>query len=77
MNLFDPELQLINTKRVIKNKSEGLLNELKKIKVQTRLVVDYQKRNNCKTFYSSTKLIAKDSGIDEAFKSMPESIMQK
>ena len=29
--------------------------------------------NNCKVFYSSTKLIASDSGIDEAFKSMHQS----
>ena len=34
LNLFDPELQLINTKPVIKNKVKELLRELKKFKVQ-------------------------------------------
>ena len=33
LNLFDPELQLVNTKPVIKNKLKALLNELKKFKV--------------------------------------------
>ena len=32
-NLFDPELQLINTKPMIKNKLKQLLSELKKFKV--------------------------------------------
>ena len=32
LNLFNPELQLINTKPVIKNKLKGLLNELKKFR---------------------------------------------
>ena len=38
LNLFDPELQLIKTKAVIKNKLKKLLSELKKFKVQTILV---------------------------------------
>ena len=33
-------------------------------------IKDYKKRNNCNIFYSSTKLIASDSDIDDAFKSM-------
>ena len=33
LNLFDPELQLINTKPMIKNKLKKLLSELKKFKV--------------------------------------------
>ena len=33
LNLFDPELQLINTKLVIKKKLKELLSELKKFKV--------------------------------------------
>ena len=33
VNLFDPELQVINTKPVIKNKLKELLSELKKFKV--------------------------------------------
>ena len=32
LNLFDPELQLINTKPMIKNKLKELLSELKKFK---------------------------------------------
>ena len=60
LNLFDPELQLINTKPVIKNKLKELLNEL--------LVLGYQKRNDCKIFHSIAKL--SDSDIDEAFKSL-------
>ena len=34
LNLFDPELQLINTERIIKNKLKELLTDLKKFKVQ-------------------------------------------
>ena len=60
---------------MIKNKLKELLSELKKFKVQTILVLDYKKRNNCKIFHSSTKLITSDSDIDEVYKSMPQSIM--
>ena len=42
LNLFDPELKLINTKPVIKNKVKKLLSELKKLKVQTILVLEYK-----------------------------------
>ena len=56
-NLFDPELQLINTKPVIKNK---FLRELKRFTVQTILVVTCKKGNDRKIFYSSAKLIAGD-----------------
>ena len=48
-----------------------------KFKVQVILVLDYKKRNDRKILYSSTKLIASDSDIDEAFKSMQQSIMRK
>ena len=48
---------------------------MEKFKVQTTLVLDYKKRNNRNIFHSSAKLIASDSDIDEAFKSMDESIM--
>ena len=48
LNLFDPELQLINTKPMIKNKSKELLSQLKNFKVQTILVLDYNKRNDHK-----------------------------
>ena len=40
LNLFDPELQPINTKPIIKNKLKRLLSELKNFKVQAILVVD-------------------------------------
>ena len=40
--LFDPELQLINTKPMIKNKIKELLSELKKFTVQTILALDYK-----------------------------------
>ena len=52
LNTFDSELELINTKPMIRIK-------LKEI------------------FYSSAKLIASDSDIDEAFKFMHQSIMRK
>ena len=68
LNHFDPELQLINNIPVIKNKLKELLSKLK---------IDYEKINNCKIFYSSTKLIASDSDIVEAIKSMHQSIMTK
>ena len=76
-NLFDPELQLINTKPVIKNILKELLSELKKFKVETILVLDYKKRNDCKIFHSNAKLIASDSDIEEAFKSIHQSNMTK
>ena len=63
-NFFDSELQLINTKPVIKNKLKDLLNELKKFIAQTILVLDYKKRNDYKIFHSCTKLIGSDSEID-------------
>ena len=77
LNLFDRELQLINTKPVIKNRLKELLSGLKRFKVQTILVLDYKKRNDLKIFNSSVELIANNSDIDEAFKSMHQSIMTK
>ena len=50
---------------------------MKKFNVQTIVVLDHKKRNNRKIFHSSAKLIAGDSGIDETFKSMHQSIMTK
>ena len=75
LNLFDPELQLINTKPVIKNKLKELLNELKKFEVLTKLILDYKKRNDLKIFHSRTKLVTSDSDTDKAFMSMHQSIM--
>ena len=54
-----------------------MLSELKKFKIQTILVLKYRKRNNRKIFHACTKLIASDSSIDEAFKSMHQNIMIK
>ena len=75
--IFDPELQLINTKPTIKNKLKELLSELEKFKVQKILALDYKKRNDRKIFHSSAKLIGSDSDIDEASLSMYQSIMAK
>ena len=77
LNLFDPELRLPNTKPVIKNRLKELLIELKKFKFQTILALDHKKRNGCKIFHPSTQLIANDLDIDEAFKSMHDSIIKK
>ena len=52
---------------MIKNKLKELLSELKKFKVQSKLVLEYKKRNNCKIFYLSAKIISSESDIDEAF----------
>ena len=46
-------------------------------KVQTILFLDYKKRNDRKIFHSSVKLIASDSDIEKAFKSMHQSITTK
>ena len=48
---------------------------MKKFKVQA--VLDYKKRNHRKIFHSSAKLVACDSEIDKAFRSMHQSIMIK
>ena len=45
-NLFDPELELINAKPVIKNKLKELLSKLEKFKIQTILVLDYKEKKN-------------------------------
>ena len=42
LNLFHLELQLINTKPRIKKKLKELLCELKKYKVQTKLVLKHK-----------------------------------
>ena len=70
LKLVDPESLLINTKPMIKNKLKELQSELKRFKIQTVLVLDYKKRNNCKIFHSSAKPIASDSDNDQAFTSI-------
>ena len=63
---------------MIENELKELLRKLKKFKLQAILVLEYnQKKKNCKIFHSCTRLIARDSDIDEAFKSMYQSIMTK
>ena len=52
-NLFDPELQLINTKPIIKNKFKKLLMALKKFKAHAVLVLECKRRNDDKVFYST------------------------
>ena len=54
-----------------------MLSKLETFKVHTILVLDYKKINDCKIFQSSAKLLASGSDIDEAFKSMNQSIMTK
>ena len=49
LNIFYSELQLINTKPIIKSKLKELLRNLKGFKVQKTLALDYKKRNHCKT----------------------------
>ena len=49
----------------------------KKFKVQIVLVLDYKKRTDSQIFRLCTKLIASDLDIDEAFKSMNQSIIAK
>ena len=53
---------------MIKNKLKEFLSEFKKFKVEVILILDYKKRNYCKIFHSSAKVIASDSDIDEALK---------
>ena len=77
MNFFDPELQLINAKPIIKNNIKELLRELKKFKFQTESILDYKKRNDSKIFHWSTNLITCVSETDEAFISMYQSTMTK
>ena len=81
LNLFDPELQLINTKPVIKNILKGLLGELKKFKVHTNLLFKNKKINDHKPmhkiFHPTAKLLLNDSDINKAFRSLNQSAMTK
>ena len=43
LNIFDPELQLINTKPIIINKLKDLLGELEDFKIQTVLNGEFKK----------------------------------
>ena len=81
LNLFDPELQLINTKPVIKNILKGLLGELKKFKVHTNLLFKNKNINDHKPmhkiFHPTAKLLLNDSDINKAFRSLNQSTMTK
>ena len=46
VHLSDKELQLINTKLMIKNKLKEVLSDVKKFNAQTKLVLEYKKRND-------------------------------
>ena len=63
LNIFDPELQLINSNPMIKSKLKEFLSDLKMFKVHAILVLDYKKRNDCNIFYSGAKITASDSDI--------------
>ena len=75
LNLFHPEMQLINAKPMIKNKLKELLNELFN-HVRSILVLEYKKYDD-KTFHSSAELVARNTDINETFKAMHQSIMTK
>ena len=62
---------------MIINKLKELLNELKKFKVHSILVLEYNKTNDRQIVHSSAKLIVSDSDIDEEFKSRHQTIMTK
>ena len=60
---------------MIENKLKELLSKSKMFKLQTILVLDYKGKK--KIIHSSTILIASDSNIDNEFKAMHQSIMNK
>ena len=68
-------LQLINAEKMMKNKVKKKYSVI--LKVQAILILNYKERNNRKIFQSSAKLIVSVLDIDEAFKSMHQSIMTK
>ena len=62
---------------MIISKLKELLSKLKKYKLQTMLVLDYEKRNSGKIFHSVTKIIASDWAIEKSFIARLQSIMTK
>ena len=81
LNIFYPELQLINIKTIIENKLKDFLGEFKKFKTQTILVLEYKKidyhKSIHKIFHLSARLIANDSNSDIVFGSMHVSVMTR
>ena len=59
---------------MIKSKLKELLSESKKFKIETILVLDYNKRNDSQIFHSSANLITTNLDNDEAFNSMHRKI---
>ena len=54
-----------------------MLSELKRFKLEAKLVLEYKKRNKSKIFHWSAKLVSIDSDIEEAFKLIYQCIMMK
>ena len=54
-----------------------MFSDLKKFKLQSTLALEYHKRNDLKIVHSSAELISSGSDIDEAFKSVLQSITVK
>ena len=54
LNLFYLELELINTKPIIKNKLKEFLSELKMFKAEKTLIFVYKKGNDFNIFHSRT-----------------------
>ena len=81
LNLFNKELQLINTKTIIKNKWNDFLGKLKKFKILTKLVGEYKKIDDHESlrqiFLSGVKLIVNGLDIDKDFVLMHQSVMTK
>ena len=51
LNLFEPELQLINTRPLIKNKLKDLISELKMFKFHPILVLLYEEKDYHKSMH--------------------------
>ena len=51
LNLFDPELQLVNTKPIIINQLKVLLCKLENFKDQSTLALEYKKKNNHRSMH--------------------------
>ena len=54
-----------------------MLSELKRFKLEAKLVLEYKKRNKSKIFHWSAKLVSIDSDVEEAFKLIYQCIMMK
>ena len=82
LNSFNSELQLKNTKSVIKSKLIDLLSELRWFKFLTSLVLEFEKvENDDKTIYntfylnSKAETVINESGNDDVFESIYNTIL--